>query len=134
MSDKYFCDTNVCLYALHADAPEKASKAMSVLSTVPMISTQVLGETARTMLKKYLYSSEETERHLRFLSGRCTVATVETDDYFEALRLFREYRFSWWDSLIVATALRAGCATLVSEDMQHGFVVGGRLTIVNPFV
>ena len=83
---------------------------------------------------KFHYDAQDTEKHLCFLIGHCAVATVETDDYLGGLRIFREYHFSWWDSLIVATALRADCSTFLSEDMQNGFVVDGRLTIVNPFV
>jgi predicted nucleic acid-binding protein len=41
--------------------------------------------------------------------------------------------FSHYDSLIVATALSINCSVLYSEDLQHGQVVDGRLTIVNPF-
>ena len=44
------------------------------------------------------------------------------------------YRFSWFDSLIVATALEAGCETLFTEDLQHGQVIENRLTIFNPFL
>jgi len=36
--------------------------------------------------------------------------------------------------LIVAAALLADCDTLYSEDMQHGQVFDGRLTIINPFI
>ena len=36
-------------------------------------------------------------------------------------------------SLVVATALEAGCVTLYSEDPQHGQVIDRRLTIINPF-
>ena len=41
--------------------------------------------------------------------------------------------FSWWDAMIVAAALQAGCDTLLSEDLQHGQVIDGGLTLVNPF-
>jgi predicted nucleic acid-binding protein len=39
-----------------------------------------------------------------------------------------------FDGLVVAAALEAGCATLWSEDMQHGLVIDKRLKILNPFV
>ena len=68
MSDKYFCDTNVCLYALRIDEQEKADRAISLLATKPTISTQVLGETARTMLMRFHYDAQmHTDMHLRFL-------------------------------------------------------------------
>ena len=48
-----------------------------------------------------------------------------------ALDLVIDHRLQLWDSLILSTAIEAGCTILLSEDMQHGFVRGG-LTIVNP--
>jgi predicted nucleic acid-binding protein len=50
-----------------------------------------------------------------------------------ALTVAERYGFSHYDSLIVATALEAGCSTLYSEDMQHGQLIDNRLTIINPF-
>ena len=55
----------------------------------------------------------------------------ETHD--EALRLAERYGYSISDSLILASALEAGCETLWSEDMQHGLKIDGRLRIANPF-
>ena len=51
----------------------------------------------------------------------------------EAIALGERFQFSHWDSLIVATALEAGCDTLYSEDMQHGQLIDNRLTVINPF-
>ena len=43
------------------------------------------------------------------------------------------YRISWWDSLIVAAAQLQDCATLLTEDLQHGQVIEG-VRVVNPFL
>ncbi len=48
--------------------------------------------------------------------------------------LLDRYRFSYFDSLILASALTANCQILYSEDLQHGQVIDGRLTIINPFL
>lgn len=133
MSDRIFCDTNVCLYALHAETPHKADRAMSILALNPTISTQVLGETARTMLMKFRYTPDETGRHLRFLSDRCNVEQLETGDFISSLAIFQRYSISWWDSLIVAVALRSNCSLLLTEDLQDGSRIDDRLTIMNPF-
>ena len=50
-----------------------------------------------------------------------------------ALTLGHHYRYSYFDSLILAAALECGCETLASEDMQNGFVVESSLTVRNPF-
>lgn len=50
-----------------------------------------------------------------------------------AMNIKKRYKFSYWDSLIIASALENNCAILYSEDMQHGQIIEDRLTIVNPF-
>ncbi|MBX2966861.1 MAG: hypothetical protein KF845_11995 [Cyclobacteriaceae bacterium] len=45
-----------------------------------------------------------------------------------------QYDFQYFDSVIVASVLEAGCDTLYSENMQHGLVVDNSLRIINPFV
>lgn len=64
----------------------------------------------------------------------CEVVPVDKETISEAMRLATHYSLSHWDALIVAAALLAGCDTLYSEDMQHGQVFEGRLTIINPFL
>lgn len=49
-----------------------------------------------------------------------------------ALSLRQRYGFSFWDCQIAAAALGAGCDTLLTEDLQHGQRLDGRLTILNP--
>ena len=44
-----------------------------------------------------------------------------------------KHNFSYWDSLIVASALENACEVLYTEDLQDGHVIEGRLRIVNPF-
>jgi len=51
-----------------------------------------------------------------------------------AWMLLDRYWFSYFDSLILASALTANCQILYSEDFQHGQVIDGRLTIINPFL
>lgn len=63
----------------------------------------------------------------------CTVVPVMPDTIAQALVLAQKYRYSYYDSLILATAFSAGCATLATEDMQHGQIIEGALTIRNPF-
>ncbi|MDP3217965.1 MAG: hypothetical protein Q8S73_27920, partial [Deltaproteobacteria bacterium] len=51
-----------------------------------------------------------------------------------AFEIRERYRFSWWDSLIVASALETECEQLYTEDLQHGQIIEDRLRIVNPFL
>ncbi len=69
----------------------------------------------------------------------------ELESYFEvhlntantikkAIRIVDVYKYSWFDSLIIAAALESGCSVLLSEDMQHNQLIENKLTIVNPFL
>jgi predicted nucleic acid-binding protein len=51
-----------------------------------------------------------------------------------SFEIHRRYKFSSWDSLIIASALENDCKILYSEDMQHNQLIDRKLRIVNPFV
>ena len=63
-----------------------------------------------------------------WLKGPITESTL-----LGAIDIHTGLGFSFWDSLIIKAALETGCDTIYTEDMQHGQVIEGRLTIVNPF-
>jgi predicted nucleic acid-binding protein len=58
---------------------------------------------------------------------------ITLDLHVAARALSEEHRLSFYDALIVASAIEAGCDVLYSDDMQHGRTIGG-LAIVNPFL
>ncbi len=59
------------------------------------------------------------------------IITVET--ILLAHRLKLQYQFSYWDSLVLVSALNANCEFIYTEDLQHQQVIENRLTILNPF-
>jgi predicted nucleic acid-binding protein len=50
----------------------------------------------------------------------------------EARRLHLRYRYSWWDCLLLASAIELGCTHFLSEDLHNGQAIEG-LTIIDPF-
>ena len=54
-------------------------------------------------------------------------------DHKTGLLLIQNHRFTWWDAVMIATALRVGAKTFLSEDMHAGLVIENQLTIINPF-
>ena len=62
------------------------------------------------------------------------VVYVYTSTINIAFNLSLKYGFSYWDSMIVATALENNCEVLYTEDMQHGLLVEKTLLIKNPFL
>lgn len=128
-----FLDTNVLLCLLSADA-KKADRAEALLSDGATVGVQVLNEFASVSAKKLRMPWAEIDDVLGLIRRQCVVRDLTLAIHERALVLAREHQFAWYDALIVAAALDAGCALLYSEDMQHRMKVAGRLVIVNPFV
>lgn len=104
------------------------------LSPQYIISTQVVNENMSVCLKKLRLTKEQAFAHGTNLMDIFTVVNISSSTVKKAFALSIKYNFSYWDSLIVAAALESKCNTLLSEDMQHGFVIEGKLKIVNPFL
>ena len=132
MTVRIFADTNIFIYA-ESDDGDKTARAMEIIETHPVISVQVINETVNVLTRKYDFTLAEAHAIAESLLDLCEVVPVEVATVREAIRLARRYPLSHWDSLIVAAALRAGCDTLYSEDMQNGQIFDNRLTVVNPF-
>ena len=133
MSDEIFFDTNVLIYAALQTDP-RSTVARAALARGGMISIQVINEfvhVARRKLKQPWPAVLGTLADLRRLCSGPVPLTVAIHD--SALRLAQATQYGIYDSLILAAALQAGCTTLLSEDMQDGQVIAGRLTICNPF-
>ena len=133
MPAKAFIDTNIVIYSLGPNS-SKAALAAPLFAHHPTLSTQVLSETANVALKKLALPLLETGKLLAMLEATCQVEIVTPATMQRALDIAGRYGFSWFDSLIVASALDAGCGTLYTEDLQHGQVIEGKLTVANPFI
>ncbi len=127
-----FFDTNVLFYLVSSDLA-KADRAASLLADGGHISVQVLNEFASVVARRRAMSWEAMAEVLGVVRAVCHVhpLTVETHD--RACVLAQRYGFSFYDSLIVAAALLAGCSALYSEDLQAGQRIDRRLTVRNPF-
>ena len=98
-----------------------------------MISTQAINETCVNLLKKTLLQETGIRQLVTDFYEKYTVVEIEQDTFLAASELREKYSLSFWDSLIIASALRTNCSILYTEDMQDGLKVEGKLTIVNPF-
>ena len=133
MTVRAFADTNIPLYALDVDA-EKRKKTLALLRGNPVINVQVVNEFISVATGKMKLARPQSNRLARVMMKRCEVVTMDAAMVKEAIALGERYQLSHWDSLIVAAALRANCDTLYSEVMQHGQLIDGRLTVINPFI
>ncbi len=133
MKDKVFLDSNILIYLISADVSKK-EKAKILLNPDFFISTQVVAENINVCLRKLKLSKEKAFNHGEFLLSRFNVVTLEKSFFSVSFDLISKYQFSFWDSLIVASALESGCSILYTEDMQDGRVIENQLKIVNPFL
>ncbi len=127
-----FIDTNVLIYAHESGA--KSETARQVILTGGVISVQVLNEFAAVLRRKFRLEwavIADALADVRTALG--PVRPVDVEIHLHAVALARSHGFSFYDALIVASALAAGCDTLLTEDLQSGRRVED-LTIVNPFV
>jgi predicted nucleic acid-binding protein len=133
MSARVFFDTTILVY-IGTKGDLRSPTAGMLLRAGGVISTQVLNEFANVSRKKLRHEWDAIRQHLLDLRRLCEpVLPVTLATHEEALRIAQRYGYSIYDSLMIASALEAGCAILYSEDMQHGQTIGP-LTIRNPFL
>lgn len=127
-----FVDTNVLLYLLSSDAV-KADRAEALLEAGCIISVQVLNEFANVARRKLRMPWDQIDDVLGIVRALCFVEPLTLDTHDLGRTVAERYELSFYDALIVAAALHAGCTTLFSEDMQDGMRVERKLRISNPF-
>jgi len=133
MSDKFFIDSNICLYLFDEDR-KKVAIAESLFTKNAVVSTQVLAETGNVLSKKFLFSKEKAMDTIRFIRNKVEVKSVTPELFDSASAIFIRYKFSFYDSIIIAAALDAKCSILYTEDLQHKQIIEKTLTIINPFI
>lgn len=137
MSDKFFVDTNILMYAHDTSAGAKHERAKALLEELwrdrsGVVSTQVLQELAvnlRRKTAKPLDAKATREVIADYLAW--DVVTNTGESILEALDLEERYRISFWDALIVQAAERSGASILYSEDLSEGQTYAS-VRILNP--
>jgi predicted nucleic acid-binding protein len=126
-----FFDTKVLLYLLSAD-DFRADRAESELSASGVLSVQVLNEFASVASRKLKMSISEIREVLAAIRAVCKIVPLCEETHDLGLRVAERHGLTIYDAMIVASALLAGCRTVVSEDMQDRQILEGRLEVRNP--
>ena len=127
-----FFDTNILVYAQQTGG--KADRARTLIAGGGKLSVQVLNEFTAVSRRKQRRDWHEIAEAISDVLTVTDPPLALTLELHVAARVFAEdHRLSFYDALIVASAIEAGCDILYSEDMQHGRSIGG-LAIVNPFL
>ncbi len=139
MSAECFIDTNLFIYQLEASDERKSATADRIIrkgieTRNACISFQVVQECLNTVLCKaeIPLSTDKAKQYLNNVLTPLFRVPVSLSLYRRALDLQTRYRYGFYDSLVIAAALEAGCTRLYSEDLQDRQRIEG-LTIENPF-
>lgn len=137
MTARLFVDTSILIYALDPADPMKRKLSAGLLretmrSHTLTLSPQSLNECYRVLTeRRRLMPVEAARAYLRTLAA-WAIAPLDAGTTERAWQVQDKVKLSWWDSLLIAAALRAECRLFVSEDLHDGLVIDG-MRIANPF-
>ena len=140
MKDDVFFDTNVIVYLFDKSEDRKHKIAKTLFQEGlrkynSFISVQVINEfivIASQKIKKPLLLNE-VKKIAEFLSDTLNVRPLEFATCMSAIKVKNKYNLSFWDSLVISSALESECKVLYTEDLQDGLMINDKLTIKNPF-
>lgn len=130
-----FLDTNILLYAASRSEAEKEKRDIArqlLLLDDVGISSQVLAEFYVNATSKLKLPEKEVIGVLEAMSEYPTLA-IDAELFWAALEIRKRYGISYWDSAIVAAAMKLDCTIVYSEDLSHGQQYAGVL-VMNPFL
>lgn len=137
MSDKIMIDTNILVY-LYAKQPEykylKAQEIVNINFDKIIFSTQILGELYSVLTKKKLCSKDEAKSILIEIITTFPISEIDEFKVLKALDISKTTGFSYWDSLVISTALLNDCQFLYSEDMHNNQIIENKTQIINPLL
>ena len=135
-----FIDSNVWLYRLMVDPNSdealelrKRSRAINLINNVDgVVSTQVINEVCSVLHRKAAFTEEQIKQVIQSFYNRVAVVELDSNILMNASDMRTRYGFSFWDGLIIGSALSVNADIVYSEDMQDNLVIERRLTIINP--
>jgi len=139
MSDKFFVDTNILMYAHDSSSGAKHERAKVLLADLwrdrtGVLSTQVLQELSVNLRRKARRPADSKSTR-QIIADYLTWQVIVNggDSILEALDFEERYEISFWDALILQAAEASGAPVLYSEDLSDGQQYGS-VQVVNPFI
>ena len=135
MNDRVFLDTNIFIYLYSDDEGEKRDAAYKILNGNKCItSTQTLNESSNIWYKKYNLNKIIITKYLDEIESVCDdVMLIQRKTINQALIIKDRYGYSYYDCLMLASALEGNCDIIFTEDMNDGQFIEQNLKIINPF-
>lgn len=136
MTEKIFIDTNILVYAFLKNDRVRHDTVVKLMSEIigaeVFVSIQVVSEIYASLSKNGV-EHESITKYLSEIEEKMNIQPICFDTIKKCLSLKKKYSYSYWDSLILASAIESECSFVYSEDMQHRQVIEQTLTIINPF-
>ena len=128
-------DSNILVYA--SDKTDKKHAPASLIvrraARSDCVQTlQSLRECFHVLRRKYGHRIPDCTRVVTEFRVVFRVTPAIESDLDDAIRVITAHGLPYWDAMLWATARRAGCTLILSEDMQDGRELEG-VTILNPF-
>jgi predicted nucleic acid-binding protein len=118
--DSAFLDTNVLVYAYSEDDLLKQDIAVNAIDAHRcIVSTQILNEFCNVCIRKLHYPIDRIRKSINEILNACALFVVNENTIKEALEIHMRYQYSYYDSLVIASALKCGYMLLFSEDLQE---------------
>jgi predicted nucleic acid-binding protein len=132
--DRVFLDSNIFIYMYDKSDLTKREASLSLLdSNACVASTQVINEVSSVLLRKIKVPIREVKQIINDIFKISDVKQIDSTIIYNALDLVSQYGYSYFDCLMLSSALDSGCKILYSEDMSDGQLIENTLTIVNPY-
>ena len=138
MKDKIFVDSNIWIYLFASDEKSKNEHARKLIAdstakgNIIVVSYQVINEICAVLKRKKQFDESKIQFVVETMFDLCIVQNFSREILLRASVLRNTMSLSYWDSLIVASAIESDCKYLTSEDMQNGQKIDG-VTIINIF-
>ena len=134
MPDRVFLDTNALVYFISNEKKKKVRAREIIFSSEEVyVSSQIISEFISVCFSKKLLSADEIISIVNQLIEALNFVAVEESTIKKALQIKHKLGFSFWDCLVISSALENNCSILYTEDLQEGQIIENTLTIINPF-
>lgn len=133
--NRVFLDTNLLVYLFTEDEPEKRLVAIRLMDEYQCTTgINNLNELANVLLRKMKVPHIRVIAAIKQILSAVDLGGLSPNLICSAISVSERYGYSFFDSLVISTALSEGASILYSEDMQHQQVIQETLTILNPFI
>ena len=133
MKDRVFLDSNILIYSIDKFKSESVESIFKSENNI-YISTQVINEFINVCIKKQLLEINNISQSVKKFIETFNLVIITETTIYSASELKEKYRYSFYDSLIISSAIENECSVLYTEDLKNSQLIEGKIKILNPYV